>query len=76
MGVGNGIANLENYKDRLLPLLVQLEKRLSDQNQILDNTHDFLKADLIPALKNENDKTRHFILMELMFPHKTDIHTR
>ena len=55
----------KNFKDRLLPLLVQLEKRLSDQNQALDNTHALLKADLIPALKNENDKTRQIIVAEI-----------
>ena len=55
----------KNFQARFSPLLVQVEKRLSDQNQILDNTHDFLKADLIPALKNENDKTRQTIMAEI-----------
>jgi hypothetical protein len=55
----------KNYKDRFLPLLVQLEKRLSDQNEALYNTHALLKADLIPALKNENDKTRQIFVAEL-----------
>ena len=55
----------KNFKDRFLPILVQLEERLSDQNKALDNTHALLKADLIPALKNENDKTRQIIVAEL-----------
>ena len=55
----------KNYKDRFLPLLVQLEKRLSDQNEALDNTHALLKADLIPALKNENEKMRQIIVAEI-----------
>ena len=55
----------KKFKDRFLPLLVQIEKRLSDQNKALDNTHALLKADLIPALKNENDKTRQIFVAEL-----------
>ena len=55
----------KNFQARFSPLLVQVEKRLSDQNQILDNTHDFLKADLIPVLKNENEKMRQMIVAEI-----------
>jgi hypothetical protein len=55
----------KNFKARIIPLLVQVEKRLSDQNQILDNTHALLKADLIPALKNENEKMRQIIVAEI-----------
>ena len=55
----------KNFQARFSPLLVQVEKRLSDQNQILDNTHDFLKADLIPVLKNENEKMRQIIVAEI-----------
>ena len=55
----------KNYKDQFLPLLVQLEKSLSDQNKALDNTHTLLKVDLIPALKNENEKMRQIIVAEI-----------
>ena len=55
----------KQYRAQFFPLLVQLEKRLSDQNKALDNTHALLKADLIPALKNENDKTRQIFVAEL-----------
>ena len=55
----------KNFQARFSPLLVQVEKRLSDQTQILDNTHDFLKADLIQVLKNENEKMRQIIVAEI-----------
>jgi len=55
----------KNFQARFSPLLVQVEKRLSNQTQILDNTHDFLKADLIPVLKNENEKMRQIIVAEI-----------
>jgi anion-transporting ArsA/GET3 family ATPase len=55
----------KNFQARFSPLLVQFEERLNDQNQILDNTHALLKADLIPALKNENEKMRQIIVAEI-----------
>jgi len=55
----------KKFQIKFLPLLVQIEKRLSDQNNALDNTHALLKADLIPALKNENEKMRQVIVAEI-----------
>jgi len=55
----------KNFKDRYLPLLGQIEKQLRDQKIILANTHDFFKADLIPTLKNENEKMRQIIVAEI-----------
>ena len=55
----------KQYRAQFFPLLVQLEKSLSDQNKALDNTHTLLKVDLIPALKNENEKMRQIIVAEI-----------
>ena len=45
--------------------VVAAEKQLRDQKIILANTHDFYMADLIPTLKNENEKMRQIIVAEI-----------